>query len=328
MAWTLPTSDERVAEFNYESVFRFFAMIFGGLIAIIVAVNGLVGNFTRPVIALPRASFLFALSFFLFSVMFMRMMRHDEAVFKQTRFKVMNAVSLVGVMIVVLLLSTDRFLAFAGNVFSLAWHYLLFPAILFLLWILNFGLRILGEILLFIIRILGIEGGFSFDFDPAMFYMPEPPEVEDYESVNGGFPNILVVIIAIVLVVLTIALFRVLVRKRRLSVVRDDGVLEERFSLDSEEKEKGRFRRRSENQIREVYRRFLVFINKKEANVPLHFNSSDVEGLVTREFKSEKSSDLRDEYIRVRYGDFEYTKDDVKRIRGLYKEVKGEIEGK
>jgi len=309
---TLPTPDEEISLFNYDEVFKRFLMIFSIVLLLSIILGGLQSGIL-----------LFAISFLLNSIIFMRLIRHDESILRQTSFTIRNAVSIIGVMIGAVLLSMEVFLTFIGQVARFTIVNILGPILEFVLWV-------LFTILQFIFNIFGLNELLAQIID-GMDEMPDLVGEGGYELFTdvpdqGGTPlifSIVIAITAIVVIFLLIKVFKMLTSLKP-SFANFD-VEEERFFLDDEGEKKKRSRRRG-NQIREVYRRFLTLIVKQDVNIPLHFNSADVEGLVATNFKSRKSSDLRADYIQVRYGESEYTKDDVRRIRGLYKEVKREIE--
>ena len=317
MICSLPPADEYVTSFEYSGVFKLFLVIFGGFLAIFAIIEA----------QIPGDTLLFGTSFLFNSIIFMRMIRHDESVLKQTQFKIMNTVSIVGVVISAILISTEAFLTFVQNAIRFIWWHLIGPIFLLVI-------SIFTAILAFILRLLGLEG----IFEPGLYEVPELEmemilEEEELTLAHALyiffiiiFATFFIIIVTILLVVLVRKLFKWLTQQSRPPYLGEDGIEEERFALDDDEKKKRRFRRRTENQIREVYRKFLIFLKKKEVNIPQHFTSSDVNELVATKFKSEKSSELRDEYIQVRYGESDYTKEDIKRIKRLHKEIKEEIE--
>lgn len=66
---------------------------------------------------------------------------------------------------------------------------------------------------------------------------------------------------------------------------------------------------------------------KKGIVIPGYFTSDDVEGLIGVMVGSATENELREAYIRVRYGEADYTKADVKDFKMLYKEIiKGLVE--
>jgi len=321
MAMTLPKRDERVIQFNYDTVFYVFLIVFG-----FFAFYGLIMASWVNAAGLPSDTWLFAASFLLNAIMFMRMARHDESVLKQTRFKLMNATTLIGVIGAtagIVLLGTEAFLTFIWRVIGLMWSYFIEPVFRVIIWVFL-------VILTFIFQVFGLDAPFD---AMEMWEMPELLEEEVFEwgeseasQMPRFFVVILVIIAIIVVAVLLWLLFKWLNKKNNDVFVGEDGVEEERFSLDGDEERKKRWsRRHNENQVREVYRRFLAHVKKKGIDVPQHLTSYDVEGLVATKFESERSNELRDEYVRVRYGEAEYTKDDVKRVKGLYKEFKNNV---
>jgi len=324
IAMTLPKPDEKVTQFNYDTVFYVFLIVFG-----IFAFFGLIMASWVNAAGLPSDAWLFASSFLLNAIMFMRMARHDESVLKQTRFKVMNATTLIGVLGAIsgiVLLGTDAFLTFIWRVIGFVWSYFIGPVFRVIIWV-------------FLVILTLIFGVFGLDapFDAMeMWEMPGLLGEEMfglYETEVRDVPRFIIVMLVItaiiVLAVLLWLLFKWLNKKTDAIFVGEDGVEEERFSLDGDEqRKKRRGRPHNENQVREVYRRFLAHVKKKGINIPQHLTSYDVEELVATKFESEKSNELRDEYVRVRYGEAEYTKDDVKRIKGLYKAFKTSIDEK
>jgi hypothetical protein len=60
--------------------------------------------------------------------------------------------------------------------------------------------------------------------------------------------------------------------------------------------------------------------------IPGHLTSHDVKNLIETMTGSDKGSELREAYIRVRYGKADYTKEDVKCFKRLYKEIVKEID--
>lgn len=105
----------------------------------------------------------------------------------------------------------------------------------------------------------------------------------------------------------------------------DDDLKEEIIALEDDDVKQPVIRR-PENQIREIYRDFLNFVKTKATvDTSLHLTSKEIENEIVSRFGSETSSVFRDEYIKVRYNESEFTKDDVKQMKELYKNVKKEI---
>jgi len=325
MIYALPKPGERVKEFDYAPAFQIFLAVFGFIFVVFTVFH----TWTRTGSQLPLETTLFAIIFLLLSISFMRLIRHDELVLKQFRFKLMNATSLIGVMIGAVILSNQRLLSFiltaTLTTLGFIWSYLLEP-------VLEFILRILFSIFAFFLNLFGLGGEVEMDF-----LSPEAPQGggADYSDWAGPveanviFQRVIIILAIVIVILLVVKLFQMLGAKVTPPEARDDGVEEERFSLDDQKRRfdrKRHFGRYKENQIREIYREFLVLLKKKKVDIPLYLTSAEVENRVDDKFKAEKSSILRETYIRIRYGEISYTKEDVKRIKGLYKEIKEEIE--
>ena len=476
MIWKFPNPDENVKKFHYQSVFELFLIAFIAVLILFLISGALdVYLFEDVPIRLPNDAFLFAISFLLNSIIFMRLVRHDEAVLNQTRFKIMNVAVVVGVMVGAILFSTDVFFGFVG----LIWSLILVPVLAFIFRGVAFILRLLGlnadgleevfdtdEIPSFEVdavrerevgcrslqnscRILLLESGdlssqnldgiFRMDLgelslqdlddlslvdlgeltlqdleglslpnlddlslqdlsdsslldledlslhdlsDQALQNLRDLPlldledlshlgledvpllDLEDLSVIDlenllvldeddlseleleassrddASATNIsigdedesfnllpfIVVIVVVTIIVAIISLFTRFSKKVGTAALKEEGLEEERVLLDDEKEKKRFFKRQAENEIRAVYQRFLAAVKKKGLRIPSHLTSYDVEALVAAQFESEKSRELRDEYIRVRYGEANYTEEDVERIKALYKEVKAEIE--
>jgi len=164
------------------------------------------------------------------------------------------------------------------------------------------------------------------DLDNLSLINPENVTyLEISEDRETNFVPLIVAFTIVALIVLLLLSFKRFSSKVGSTALKEEGLEEERVLLDEKEK-RGFFKRQAENEIRAVYQRFLAAVKKKGLSVPPHLTSYDVETLVAAQFESEKSGELRDEYIRVRYGEANYTAADVERIKALYKEVKAEIE--
>jgi len=177
---------------------------------------------------------------------------------------------------------------------------------------------------------LDLDNLLQFDLDEVVDFVIIPSLVGG-SAVVASSVMLLIIFVPFIIAALIVSLIISLIKfanKSESTVSKDEGFAgfeEERISLDKKKKE-GIFKRKAENQVRSVYKRFLIAVKKKGLRLPPHLTSYDVQTLVAAQFESEKSGDLRDEYIRVRYGEANYTKEDVARIKALYKEVKSDIE--
>ena len=320
--WGQKASGEYVFLFDHRPIFRRFMQFFIVTLFLFLTISFLVGNTT----SYPIGFLLFGLTFILASAIFMRMIRHDEDIFAQFRFKIVNAIPIIAVIVVAIL--------FGGDFFSFIWDRIITPIVQmfdpsFVLEQARGGGRF--------INIGGLPNQ-----DVGTGYADQYLELEGVEI--GLFIRVLYLIIFYFLpsivgspiwllpLTMTVVLFWIIrafwpsKKLRWKPSLRNDGIEEEYFALDEPDTKK-KHRRRKENQIREIYRDFLILIKEKEIEVLQHFTSSEIERQVAKNFQSEKSSELRMKYIQFRYRAIEPTKSDIKRMRELYKNVKEEIEG-
>ena len=320
--WSMPKPDERIWQFDYQPAFRLFLKIYGGLLGVLLAFMLLSGG-AYGLAHIERVfsadSILFAIMFLLSSTMFIRMKRHDEAVLKQTRFKVVNAIPFIGMLFGAILASSDRVIS----------------SVLFLLHFIWFGIVL--QIFNLIARLLMMIPDFAINRvdssnEAAMILPTEEMELEllvpdfldlreSIEVADGTWFTIFLIIMGVIALII---IFKILSKKVGSPDVRDDGVEEERFALDDPKDKK--HRRRNENQVREIYRTFLELIKEKGVDLKLYSTSGEIETQIASRFNSKKSRELREKYIQVRYRGDSYTKDDLKRVKGLYKEIKQEID--
>jgi len=314
--WSMPKAGERVAQFNYIPVFRLFIKTFSVILGIFMLIS-LWFNTTE--FEFPRDSLLFGFTFLLTSVIVLRLIRHDEAVSKQLRFKMINSLPLVGISIGTLLISRSFFVDFILSIIRFIWQILLFPIFLIIMWI-------AANIVNFIFGFFNIG-----NLDPVALELPDFLEAfADFVTAERDLSSLIGVLIGIMIVlgiIMIRLIFKFLSDKIGSPIIRDDGIEEEHFTLEGASGKRNRyFGNRKENQVRSIYRNFLALAKKNNIELPLHFTSDEIAGRMSYSISSENSKKLRDAYIQSRYGDVVYTKDDIKQIKQLYKSIKEEIE--
>jgi len=251
----------------------------------------------------------------------MRMIRHDVAVLKQTRFKIMNAIPIAALAIGAVVASNQAFLrAFfrvLGGIFYIVWMRGIARVLPGLAVLLSWPFRNWE------IAPLVPEDYYSY-LNGIEYYDGEP--AQNLVDIEPG--NLFIIIVGILLVIVLIIIFKMLIKpvggeERELS----DGGLEEKWSFLNDERKKRRSSpRRNENQIRTVYAKFLELLKRKEFVVPLSATSLELEQLVATKINTKELSDLRAAYVKVRYGESEYSQEDVVRVKGFYKKIKDELE--
>jgi len=303
---TLPVQDEKVSQFQYADHFGLFLKLLLALIFIAFLLDAIA--------LLENGPLLFALSFLINAVILMRMVRHDEAILQQTQFKIMNAVSLFSVMLIVVLLSTDAFLTLVRNFIAFIWTNVAIPVIELLIFIFVTVINFLFN--LFRVNVL-------FERLGVMIYEIEIDALEPLEPLldepSGVIPNPLPFIGAIILMVIFYRLLKSLSEKW-VARSSSDGVEEERIPLD-DRKNKERKRFTPENPIRSTYRKFLRKLEKNGTHFPHYFTSNDVNDLVSKTINTNKGSNLRELYIRIRYGEADFTKEELRNFKRLCREI-------
>jgi len=308
LIYTKPKPDEPVSQFEYVDVFKSFLSCF---VALIIA--ALVFQWQEQ---LESGSLLFGLAFLIKATILMRMIRHDETILKQTRFKVMNSLSLIVVIMVVVLFSSEVFLTFVGNMLIALWRSVLAPSILFV-WM---GV---ARVIAFIFGLFNVEIG----RDDAEIEIPTTAPYDMIEELPElEVPFFFFIIIGLIVAFLIFKLFQMLAQRGMLRPT-NEGVVETRTTLDKNQDKKKKGRNRN-NQIREVYGKYLGQLKKKEIEIAPYMTTDDIEQEAKAAFDSDASSGLRKMYINVRYGEKEFSKEDVREMKRLYKTFSGEIKGR
>ena len=326
MVIKLPKPDDRGSKVEYQKQFQMFIRLFIVAISffiLITIIEMTSGGWSRNVeqiwISFSNEVLIFGLTFLASSIIYMRMVRHDVDILKQRRFKLMNTMPLVVLAIAALVVSHPWTLQ-VGSTILLGPIYLLWRGIS---WVFpHFGY-------LLAIPFRGIE----LERPPAIHGSPTGNPDDHYDF--GCYPgmecdasftqynafNPLALIFGIAAVIGAIMLYRMLLKNK---VVDIDPEEEERSYLVDTKKPK--FWKRNENQIRAVYEKFLRLLKQKKIKIPESATSLDVEMLAVSGANQADLSALRAEYVRVRYGESEYSKADVTRVQGLYKKIKAEFE--
>jgi|GEM_PF-1421604 len=321
LVWESSKKIERIAllAFDYSVIFRLFIKFFcGSLIGFFF-----LRFFWEPEAIFPIDAILYALTFLIAAIIFTRTKRHDEAILKEFRFKVINTVTLIGVGI--------------GAVLVMAGNFLLDPLLRFFRFI---YLEFLVQLFDALLHALGILLTPIFErFQNLPFAELPRPEIQYSPDGSWLLSRIIALTFALILVlsaviIVVLAIVRLVkwllsrksprLRKKK-RTIREDGVEEEYFLLEEKVKNFGH-----QNQIRGIYRDFLKLLQKHEMIILRNWTSKKIENEVANqinpEVNSKKLSELRAAYIKVRYGEAMYTKDELKHVKGLYKEIKKEIE--
>jgi len=315
--WAQKASGEYYFVLDHTPVFKRFMKFFIPILLLQLFLSLLFGRS----ITFPIDSLLFGLSFIIASVVFTRMIRHDEAIFAQLRFKAINAIPIMAVIIITILF------VFGRDFLNLVW-----PSVID-----NFDPS-------FVLEQIGGGGGAGGELSFEGTGGVAGYQYLELEGVEITLATRILIIITNILGFLAFAPLYIVGIPAIIIVLywtirafwpskgltwrntRNDGIEEEYFALDDPNDKQKKRPRRKENQIREIYREFLALLKEQNIDVSQHFTSREIEEEVARNLQSEKSSELRTEYIKVRYQEIEPTKSDIKKMKELYKNVKEEIE--
>jgi len=308
-ATTLPYNIKTV---GYTKVFRLYMCIVLPICLFFAVNSTFFGAF------LSGALGPYLLMFTACGIVLMRMIRHDTEILLQTRFKIMNAIGVAGVIIVGAFLGSPQGVQVMSTVFSFLYFRVLIP-IIYLIFM------IVGFILFPILSLFGFEEWdvyFPMADGGDMYGVPGDIEVYTLERGWSYYIALIVVIIIIAVVAFYVlrAMFRFLTEK---SIIRDGTpVIIERVFLGDDKGAKKK-EPRVNHQIRQVYRKFLKLCEKKGITLHQSLTTKDISDAYGAAAKDSESPDrLREIYIESRYGEKIPTTADVKECRELYNRMK------
>lgn len=134
---------------------------------------------------------------------------------------------------------------------------------------------------------------------------------------NSRWLEILLKILGAGLVIYVLAKLRW--RPVKLELDLDDGedeVEEERILLGRRNKTQRPFHK---NPVRKAYRQFLASLTKQGIEISPHMTTAEIHALLETKLDPHELEAVRSIYLKVRYGEAAYTKDDVKAIKNIGK---------
>lgn len=316
LIYTLPKPNEDIGNYDYTGPFKLFLKIYLIMIPLFLAFGwrSLLEDSALP----------FGLLFLLSTTIFLRMVRHEEQILNQHRVKLINLLAVIGLGVSSLILSSNPALNLVGILLGGLYFNLLLPILLVLFAGVVF---LLGPVL----------NLFADQLDPIIarmgFFMQGPPNLME----GGGFEELMpeeafttsffvyaIYIAAALLVVLVvIKLFKKLAPDN-FAIEKRSGLTETRTAIQTGKKSPRIGRRTPNHQIREIYRKFLQKCHDEGITIKPFMTSLDIEHKAADYFQSPHTKKLRDMYIKVRYGEINCDKEDVKQIKALYKELNRE----
>jgi hypothetical protein len=295
-----------IENLDYSNIFHKF--IYGFLAAIFISLLAALDSFAFTCAP-------FGLVFLTGSVILMRMLRHDENTINQTRFKILNLLSVVGVVLFGLVISSPPFLELCKNTVKSIYLYLIAPVLLF---IITQAVNILS----FILSFFNFEG-FNNRLEP---FKMEPVESTDFINPNQyvepgaadeTIKTILIIIILAFVVLLIIRIFRALARNRY-RVDNGAGVILERTIIDIVRPKRVALSGPS-GKIRDMYKKIIQRCIKKGIPISISATSQDISRMSSHYFEEVKDAErIREIYINTRYGDRAASKEEVREFKRIY----------
>ena len=285
------------------------------------------GGLSIPFVLLMKIDFIapFVLLYLMSGIFGLRLMRQDAAIFNETRFRVLNLLSVVGIVLLAVLISSDWFLAAAGFVLGKIYDVLVVP-IFYVIYACGYALYYLFIEIIF-------AGGYGDTTKKLNFGdMSMPDEMKDAllgeEQVNGE-PFLMLLKGVFLIVGILLVLLLVYRNSKSRNSRSKDSAREARTSVTMIRPEEKIYAdhiapREPRAAVRYHYRNFLRLCLSLGQEFPRHYTSQHIENMTIGNFDKETLKSMRKTYIRARYSEHDITKDDVSWIKAQVKKLKSE----
>ena len=285
------------------------------------------GGLSIPFVLLMKIDFIapFVLLYLMSGIFGLRLMRQDAAIFNETRFRVLNLLSVVGIVLLAVLISSDWFLAAAGFVLGKIYDVLVVP-IFYVIYACGYALYYLFIEIIF-------AGGYGDTTKKLNFGdMSMPDEMKDAllgeEQVNGE-PFLMLLKGVFLIVGILLVLLLVYRNSKSRNSRSKDSAREARTSVTMIRPEEKIYAdhiapREPRAAVRYHYRNFLRLCLSLGQEFPRHYTSQHIENMTIGNFDKETLKSMRKTYIRARYSEHDITKDDVSSIKAQVKKLKSE----
>jgi len=309
MIFALPGPRQRASHFEYLKMLKTFAMIFFTYLPIAL--------FVGQRAAVENGSLLFAMTCFVGSVILLRILRHEDEVINERRFKALNLIYIAVVVLIGVVLSNEILFSFVTTILGAFFQNVIAPPISFLLTgLASLFTRLFGGIYIEEEALDDMEVFTNEDYEDAdMFAYVEPlPDIVNH------------ILSAIVILILAYFIIRIVKRviERFSAHLGRQGSPETRMPITGAHNEitqNQKRRGRPDNPVREIYCKFLNLCKDRGMEIRPHMTSHDIQHEATNHFPRQQLSGFRDIYIKVRYSDMDCTKEDIKKAKDLYGEI-------
>ena len=286
-----------------------------------------VGALSVPFVLLMKIDFIapFVLLYLMSGIFGLRLMRQDVAMFNETRFRVLNLLSVAGIVLLAVLISSDWFLGLAGMILGKIYDVLVIP-IFYVIYTCGYALYYLFIEIIF-------AGGYGDTTKKLNFGdMSMPDEMKDAllgeEQVNGE-PFLMLLKGVFLIVGILLVLLLVYRNSKSRNSRSKDSAREARTSVTMIRPEEKIYAdhiapREPRAAVRYHYRNFLRLCLSLGQEFPRHYTSQHIENMTIGNFDKETLKSMRKTYIRARYSEHDITKDDVSSIKAQVKKLKSE----
>ena len=286
-----------------------------------------VGALSVPFVLLMKIDFIapFVLLYLMSGIFGLRLMRQDAAIFNETRFRVLNLLSVAGIVLLAVLISSDWFLGLAGMILGKIYDVLVIP-IFYVIYACGYALYYLFIEIIF-------AGGYGDTTKKLNFGdMSMPDEMKDAllgeEQVNGE-PFLMLLKGVFLIVGILLVLLLVYRNSKSRNSRSKDSAREARTSVTMIRPEEKIYAdhiapREPRAAVRYHYRNFLRLCLSLGQEFPRHYTSQHIENMTIGNFDKETLKSMRKTYIRARYSEHDITKDDVSSIKAQVKKLKSE----
>ena len=286
-----------------------------------------VGALSVPFVLLMKIDFIapFVLLYLMSGIFGLRLMRQDAAIFNETRFRVLNLLSVAGIVLLAVLISSDWFLGLAGMILGKIYDVLVIP-IFYVIYTCGYALYYLFIEIIF-------AGGYGDTTKKLNFGdMSMPDEMKDAllgeEQVNGE-PFLMLLKGVFLIVGILLVLLLVYRNSKSRNSRSKDSAREARTSVTMIRPEEKIYAdhiapREPRAAVRYHYRNFLRLCLSLGQEFPRHYTSQHIENMTIGNFDKETLKSMRKTYIRARYSEHDITKDDVSSIKAQVKKLKSE----
>ena len=286
-----------------------------------------VGALSVPFVLLKKIDFIapFVLLYLMSGIFGLRLMRQDASIFNETRFRVLNLLSVAGIVLLAVLISSDWFLGLAGMILGKIYDVLVIP-IFYVIYACGYALYYLFIEIIF-------AGGYGDTTKKLNFGdMSMPDEMKDAllgeEQVNGE-PFLMLLKGVFLIVGILLVLLLVYRNSKSRNSRSKDSAREARTSVTMIRPEEKIYAdhiapREPRAAVRYHYRNFLRLCLSLGQEFPRHYTSQHIENMTIGNFDKETLKSMRKTYIRARYSEHDITKDDVSSIKAQVKKLKSE----